>query len=668
MNLFEYIGAWADQKRIEREIGLLGSNRLLSLDPHPLCNRNRLDQVTLYPSRKLSLPPTLSNPSQIILCSALTKKYESAGEAILFSNDSSRFEEAFLLLKQACIQGISMNAISALGFCYEFGLGTCTNYSLAESAYVLAAEKGNVPLAQSRMSFLRKYGRPGLPIDKNEAEHWADTLAAHGSVGALSWLNRAAQNDLGAALYCLGVCYHDGLGCAKDEIKAFALYKRAADQGLSRAFGILGYCFGEGFGVEKDFSQSIFYYQKAVEDVSSPIDTMAQREFHKILKRQFITTKDFEKAVYYYKLAADAGNAYAQSALGYFYEYGIGGLPVNTQQAVSLYRLAAEQGYPWAQSNLGYCYQQGIGLPKDASLAVWWYAKAATQGHPRALHNLGHCYQSGEGVPRDLEKAFLLFEKSAAQGHLFAFHSLGHCYQNGFGVLVNPSEAYSWYLKASECGHGPAQLSLAYCYKNGIGCEKNLQKCLHWFERAAQNGVALAQNIMGSLCELGLHETFIPKDARAAVEWYQKAAAQDLSYAICNLGYCYERGNGIEQCYRTAFKLYESAAFKGHSRAMDRLGLFYLEGRGTASDSELATLWFKRSAQAGYALGMLHYGEALEEGSGVSQSTSEALQWYQLAASKGRKEALDKLRILLLKLSREDSGDIILYGHIACAA
>lgn len=669
MNLFEYIVSWAEKRQIERQTGLINPSCL----PSSICssseNNSRLDFQK--PLRKLSLPHDLESPNEIVLSSAIAKKYELGGEAILISNDSTRFQEAFLLVKEACIHGLSMNAVAILGFCYEFGLGECINYALAESAYVLAAEKGSIPLALSRLAFLRKYGQPGLPIDKNEADHWSMTLSAHGTTGALSWLTKASDSGLPQALYCLGICYHDGFGCAKDEIRAFHLYKQAADRGLSRAYGILGYCYGEGFGIEKDHIKSIFFYEKAIETSynSSFPDTVSLFNLGCCYEDGSKgVSKDLNKAACYYKKAAEAGNAYAQSALGYFYEYGIGGLEINLQTAAALYKLSAEQGYPWAQTNIGYCYQQGIGVLKDTAMACWWYSKAAGQGHPRALHNLGHCYQTGLGIPCDREKAFKLFEQSSAQGHIFAFHSLGHCYQHGLGVAVNLKEAFNWYLKASEMDHGPAQLSLAYCYKSGIGCDQNMGHSIFWFEKAANNGIPLAQNIMGSFCELGIQDSIIPKDAKAAVEWYKKAAAQDLTYAICNLALCYEKGNGVEQCHLTAFKLYESAAFKGHPRAMDKLGLCYFEGIGTIADRELATLWFKRSAESGYALGMLHYGESLETGSGIERSTSDALTWYQLAISKGRKEAIDKLRCLLLKLSNEKSEEVIRYGHTACAA
>ena len=51
------------------------------------------------------------------------------------------------------------------------------------------------------------------------------------------------------------------------------------------------------------------------------------------------------------------------------------------------YRLAAEQGDADAQSNLGVMYQQGKGVIKDYVYAHMWWNIAASQGHKDATKN-----------------------------------------------------------------------------------------------------------------------------------------------------------------------------------------------------------------------------------------------------------------------------------------
>ena len=67
------------------------------------------------------------------------------------------------------------------------------------------------------------------------------------------------------------------------------------------------------------------------------------------------------------------------------------------------YRLAAEQGDATAQSNLGVMYGNGRGVLKNEAEAVRWYRLAAEQGDATAQFNLGFMYAGlmyavGEGV------------------------------------------------------------------------------------------------------------------------------------------------------------------------------------------------------------------------------------------------------------------------------
>ena len=92
-------------------------------------------------------------------------------------------------------------------------------------------------------------------------------------------------------------------------------------------------------------------------------------------------------------------------------------------KAAKLYRLAADQGNAAAQSTLGAMYEEGLGVPKDYSNAINWFRLAADQGHAQAQHYLGVMYGNGQGVPQDLVLAHMWFNLSAAQGHGMAIES-----------------------------------------------------------------------------------------------------------------------------------------------------------------------------------------------------------------------------------------------------
>ncbi len=113
--------------------------------------------------------------------------------------------------------------------------------------------------------------------------------------------------------------------------------------------------------------------------------------------------------------AAEQGDAIAQVALGFSYEWG-NGVPRDSVQAVAWYRKAAEQGYGRAQFTLGLIYNNGWGVPEDDVQAVAWYRKAAEQGNAWAQFNLGVLYANGEGLPKDDVQAYAWFNVSGAAG------------------------------------------------------------------------------------------------------------------------------------------------------------------------------------------------------------------------------------------------------------
>jgi uncharacterized protein len=77
------------------------------------------------------------------------------------------------------------------------------------------------------------------------------------------------------------------------------------------------------------------------------------------------------------------------------------------------YRLAAEQGNAFAQTQLGRIYQSGEGVQRDCEEAAKWFSLAADQGSPAARFALGRMYLSGEGVPQDYVLAHMWFSLAA---------------------------------------------------------------------------------------------------------------------------------------------------------------------------------------------------------------------------------------------------------------
>jgi TPR repeat protein len=154
-------------------------------------------------------------------------------------------------------------------------------------------------------------------------------------------------------------------------------------------------------------------------------------------------SKDERLAAYWYRKAAELGNARVQNTLGSLYENGKG-VPRDYRQAAFWYRKAADQGDMDAQNNLANMYADGEGFIQDYAQAVYWYQKAAGEGQENAELQLGQLYDLGHGVPQNYEQAGYWYRKAAEQGNAWAQYSLGQLYSDGHGFDRDYIEAYFW--------------------------------------------------------------------------------------------------------------------------------------------------------------------------------------------------------------------------------
>lgn len=223
---------------------------------------------------------------------------------------------------------------------------------------------------------------------------------------------------------------------------AFILAKELADFGDARGQNMLGILFKNGHGVEKNQN----------------------------------------KAIEWYKKAAEQGLDKAQVNLGCIYLYGTGDI----KQAVYWFKKAAEQNNDNAMFEYGLCCYEGWGIEQNYEEAAIWLKRAAEQNNQNAFFLLGKCYYYGTGIEKDYQKAIEFFEKVADRAG--AQTLLGDCYYFGNGVAQDYRKAVEWYRKAAEEDDDYAQYSLGYCYKNGQGTSQDDRMANYWLKKAAENG------------------------------------------------------------------------------------------------------------------------------------------------------------------------------------
>ncbi len=196
--------------------------------------------------------------------------------------------------------------------------------------------------------------------------------------------------------------------------------------------------------------------------------------------------------------------------------------------AVRLISSAALAGNAAAQSNLGYMYRDGIGVPKDYDEAQKWFSLAAAQGDALGQNGLGSLYRNGMGVQQDYSEALRLFRLSAAQNHRFAQANLGEMYRDGHGVAKDNIESLRW-INSSVAQNNPvAQVDLAYALRMGLGVKQDYPEALRLYRLAAAQGYAEGQSNLGIMYEMGWG---VQQDYKEAARWYQLAAAKGNGFA-----------------------------------------------------------------------------------------------------------------------------------------
>jgi len=86
--------------------------------------------------------------------------------------------------------------------------------------------------------------------------------------------------------------------------------------------------------------------------------------------------------------------------------------------------------------------------------------------------------------------------------------------------------------------------------------------------------------------------------ATALQEWRPLAEQGDAS-AQFNLGWMYDKGEGVPQDDREAVRWYRRAAEQGDAKAQNNLGVMYNNGEGVAQDYITAHVWFNIAAANG---------------------------------------------------------------------
>ena len=119
---------------------------------------------------------------------------------------------------------------------------------------------------------------------------------------------------------------------------------------------------------------------------------------------------------------------------------------------------------------------------------------------------------------------------------------------------------------------------------------------------SACSGKVAKEESPESLFELGLNylkgndSLDIDMDKEKGITLIRRSAEQGVAIAQCNLGVCYDNGEGVSQDYAQAVYWWRKAAEQGDAAAQSNLGNCYYNGEGVSQDYVQAVSWWCKAA------------------------------------------------------------------------
>lgn len=353
---------------------------------------------------------------------------------------------------------------------------------------------------------------------------------------AIEYFKIAAEENLPKAQYAVGLMYRNGQGVKQDNAAAMEWYLKAAEQNYGRALNDIGRIYKE----QGEYAAAMEWYLKAytTDDYESgaPCTNIGVLYYDGLGVEQ-----DYEKAMEWYLLGAQAGSATAAYNIGQMY-YNGQGVEQDYAAAMEWYQKA----YPIDSSlnaslcaNIGHLYHMGLGVEKDYAAAMEWYLRGVQEGSATAACNIGLMYYNAEGVEKDYAAATQWWEKSLELNpdYLHAIEWLGYVYrQNEYGMTPDYEKAELYLQRAAGMGSAVAACNIGLMYYNAEGVEKDYAMAAQWWEKSLE----LNPDYLLSLEWLGWvyqqNEYGMTPDAEKADMYLQRAAGLGSEYAAGLLG------------------------------------------------------------------------------------------------------------------------------------
>jgi TPR repeat protein len=180
-------------------------------------------------------------------------------------------------------------------------------------------------------------------------------------------------------------------------------------------------------------------------------------------------------------------------------------------------------------------------------------------------------------------------------------------------------------IRQARLGDVEAQVKLAEEYWVGESVN-NIEKAIKWFKEAAKKDDYISMYNIGWIYQKG---DGIDKDLSKAIVWYEKAAEFNYNKAEFNLSQIYRNSPAFHDEQKSFYWL-KRAAEHDYVHAYHNLGALYYSGGISENKYHDAFNWYMKAAVSGNVDSMFVISSLYEHGEGVVKDVVKAYNWRRL--------------------------------------
>ncbi len=413
---------------------------------------------------------------------------------------------------------------------------------------------------------------------------------------AVYWIKKAAEQNLVAARYNLGILFHNGVGIQWNPFEAYRHFQYAAKHNMADAQYTYGLYFTDNLVVARNYSEAYTWISKSAASGYEPaLDIM--KEFKRLgISEQQPDTLPAETKKKKGKNTQKTTTTKQSSAKPVFIDFSADSIRPPAKETL-LKEMRSEQrsrkqhrsissndstltadpdsseiesiiseanaNSPEALSLIGLWYEQGTVLPKDIVLASIYYLRAtrcSSRWAPMLLWNLTRT-----------KDYYTVLKKKIDANDPAAKFVWAELIFSGIDHQITPQQALQLLEEASKSGYIDATVELGIRLCSGSLLVQDIEHGKLFLKQAADVGNTEAQ-VRLWMIELNDNHA---NASSSLIDSLKRATDAGSVLAQAMLGYCYQKGIGVPLDLPKSVTYYREAARRGSETAYSALKEMY---------------------------------------------------------------------------------------------